>query len=214
MKAFVSWSGGKDCTLALYRFVKNIPGAEIILLNMIRQKEGNAHGLDSSFVQAQAKAMQVSLLQPLVTGSYEQNFKEVLHNFKQQGIETGIFGDIYLQEHRAWIERACSACGIKAEFPLWNEDTTVLMQEFVNAGFKTIVIAVHKEKLEASFLGKEINPSFVDKIKIIPNVDVCGENGEYHTFVFDGPLFKYPVSFIKENVIERGNHYFLNLKQM
>lgn len=215
MKAFISWSSGKDCMYALYRFLKNTDNKVVCLLNMsdIRSDKSRSHGISNGMIRKQAAHLNIPLLQkPTSRNDYEKNLKEVISQLKSEGIDSGVFGDICLQEHRVWIERVCGDMGVSAVFPLWGEDTNKLVEEFIDDGFKTIVVSVRKEKLSQSFLGRLIDNDFLAEIRSIPSVDPCGENGEYHTFVYDGPLFTHPISFKKGNVIEDDKHWFLEIK--
>jgi uncharacterized protein (TIGR00290 family) len=214
MKVFVSWSGGKDCTLALYRFLRSGRGEVSCLLNMceIGGEQSRSHGLKSDLLQAQATKMNIPLVQQTIDANgYEVNFKAMVNRLKNEGITAGVFGDIYLQEHRAWIERVCGELGIEAIFPLWGSNTLDLLNEFVEHGFRTLTVSVRSTMLSDAWLGREINQEFIEEIKALSDIDPCAENGEYHSFVFDGPVFKSPVKFSKGDVTHRDNHYFLKL---
>ncbi len=113
--------------------------------------------------------------------------------FKTEGIETAIFGDIFLEDLRAYREEKLAQSGIRAAFPLWKRNTHELIHEFVDLGFKAIIVCVNERRLNKSFVGRFIDREF---IKDYPETaDICGENGEYHSFVFDGPIFKQPIAF-------------------
>lgn len=216
MKAFVSWSSGKDCMYALYRFLQNPENEVVCLLNMSDAggEKSRSHGITNELICKQAEHLNLPLLQkPTQRDEYEKNFKNAILQLKQEkGITAGVFGDICLQEHRVWIERVCNEMQIKAVFPLWGVDTLQLVEEFIADGFKTITVAVRKNKLPQSFLGRLINRDFLVDITSLSGIDACGENGEYHTFVFDGQLFTSPVSFVKGEVFEDEKHWFLELK--
>lgn len=214
MKAFISWSGGKDCMYALHTFLKDEGNEAGCLVNMCEAdgQKSRSHGLSRALIAAQAAAMHIPLVQqPIENDNYEQSFKNVIDDLKKQGITYGVFGDIYLEAHREWIERVCREMDITPLFPLWQKDTLALMRGFIADGFKTIAVAVRKEKLPKSFLGRLLDEDFLTDISTIPNADPCGENGEYHTFVFDGPLFQHVVSFTKEREYEDEKHWFLEL---
>lgn len=216
MKAFVSWSGGKDCMYALHTFLKNEGNEAVCLVNMCEAggEKSRSHGLSRALIAAQAEAMNIPLVQqPIENNNYEQSFKNVITCLKTQGVTAGVFGDIYLEAHREWIERVCREMNITPVFPLWQIDTLALMRGFIADGFKTIAVAVRKEKLPKSFLGKLLDTDFLTDISAIPNTDPCGENGEYHTFVFDGPLFRQAVSFAIKREYEDEKHWFLELNK-
>jgi uncharacterized protein (TIGR00290 family) len=213
LKAFVSWSGGKDSALACFRAMKK--GIKILyLLNMLRETGdcSRSHGLSAELLKAQAFAIEIPIIQKATTwGNYEEEFKKTILELKEEGIIAGVFGDIDVEEHRAWIERVCGEIGIKPILPLWKEERETLMKEFINAGFKAIVCAINAEFLGPEWLGREINYDFLEDLKRLGTVDLCGEKGEYHTFVYDGPIFKNPVKFSVGKWIQRDKKYFLEI---
>lgn len=214
MKAFVSWSGGKDCMLAAHRFV-NQNGNEITcLLNMIDNdnKHSRSHGIKKELIKAQANCLSIDIVQKSTNfKSYETNFKEAIESLKTKGVTAGVFGDIYLEAHRVWIERVCSDMNIKAVFPLWGENTTELLNEFISLGYKTLIVAINKSKLSAKWLGRTIDFNFMNEILKLENIDPCAENGEYHSFVYDGPLFNKALLINKESIIEDDKHIFQSI---
>lgn len=200
--------------LALYRFLTNEGNSIECLINMCDEhgEHSRSHGIKNSIIAEQAKKMRIPILQPFSSkGEYEKNFRKAILSLKEKGIEAGVFGDIYLQEHRNWIEHICNDLGIEAVFPLWENNTAELLKEFVAVGFKTIVVAVNLEKLSEDWLGRIIDQQFVADINTLPEIDPCAENGEYHSFVFDGPLFSGPVIFTKGEYRKEGKHVFLEL---
>lgn len=215
MKLFSSWSGGKDCMLALYRVQKSGEHEVKVLLNMCDSDSdfSRSHGIHSSMIVRQAEALVIELLQPKTDrSSYEQNFKAAILKLKEQGITGGVFGDIYLWEHRRWIERVCAECGVETIFPLWDNPVQELAVEIILSGFRTIVVSVNAKQLTENFIGRIYDQDFVDELSKIEGVDVCAELGEFHSFVFDGPNFKHPVVFQKGDVSFRDNHWFLEIK--
>ena len=214
MKAFVSWSGGKDCMLALNRYLKQNSKNDVCLLNMCDANSdlSRSHGLKKEMIALQAQKMGIQLFQKITdSANYEKNFKAKIAELKFFGVSAGVFGDIYLMEHRTWIERVCAEMQIEAIFPLWLNDTRDLLKEFVSEGFKALTVSVHCEKLTQNWLGRELNSAFFDDITKLPNTDPCAENGEYHSFVFDGPIFSNAVPFIKSEISQHDNHYFLTI---
>lgn len=215
MKAFASWSGGKDCMLAVHRFLNKPENSIECLLNMCDADglHSRSHGIHKSWIQKQAACMNMPLIQPISDfKGYEKVFNSQIVALKSQGVEAGVFGDIYLEEHREWIDRVCNEMEIKALFPLWGEDTSHLLQEFINEGFETIVVAIRNDMLEDTWLGRIIENDFLRDIKKLTGIDPCAENGEYHSFVFNGPLFREPVKFKKGEIHREGNHNFIELK--
>ncbi len=214
MNVFSSWSGGKDCMLALYRLQKSGQHQVSVLVNMCDAETdfSRSHGIHQDLVIRQADALGIKLLQPKTDrASYEQNFKSVILKLKEEGISGGVFGDIYLWEHRNWIERVCAECGIEAIFPLWDNPVNVLAAEIIGEDFKTLTVSVNAKQLTEDFLGRVYDSAFVEELSKIEGVDVCAELGEFHTFVYDGPNFRHPVQFEKGSVSFRNNHWFLEI---
>lgn len=214
-KVFASWSGGKDSVLACYDATKSGKIEIAYLLNMLSENgtHSRSHGLMAEVLKAQAEAMRIPMIQMKTTWQhYEEEFKKALLNFKNDGVQTGVFGDIDVQEHRDWVEGVCAETGIKPLLPLWHKTRESLMEEFISAGFKAVVVAVNLEFLGSEWLGRQIDGEFVKDIKRLPQVDLCGENGEYHTFVYDGPIFKKPVEFIVGKQILKEKRWFLALE--
>jgi uncharacterized protein (TIGR00290 family) len=215
MKAFISWSGGKDTSLSCYKAMQNIKIKVVYLLNMVSNdgKYSRSHRVSADLLKAQAKAMGIPIIQRKTTWrSYEEEFKKAVLEFKEEGIKIGIFGDIDLQEHRDWIERICKDVGIKPILPLWKEEREKLLKEFIKAGFRAIVVATNAQFLGKEWLGRQINKEFIEDLRVMKNIDLCGEKGEYHTFVYDGPIFKKSVKFIAGKKILKDKHWFLELK--
>lgn len=214
MQVFVSWSGGKDCMLALYRTLQEKQHAVSHLVNMcdIDSEYSRSHGLKKHIIAQQATAMGIDIVQHKTDmKNYEANFKIVIEHLKSLGITGGVFGDIYLQPHRDWIERVCSETGIQPIFPLWNCNTVDLINEFIHSSFKALTVSVNEKHLPKTWLGRELDYNFVNDIVKLEGIDPCAENGEYHSFVYDGPVFKHAVSFTKEKEYYRDNHWFLAL---
>lgn len=214
MKLFASWSGGKDCMLALYRVLQDKQHEVSYLINMCDADglHSRSHGMSKILVAQQAAALGIALVQPESDlKSYEIHFKAAIADLKKQGVTGGVFGDIYLQAHRDWIERVCAEMEIQPFFPLWENSTIDLMHEFIQAEFKTIVVSVNAQSLPQSWLGRVIDTQFMTDILQLEGVDPCAENGEYHSFVYDGPLFSKPVSFSNGEPYFKDNHWFLNL---
>jgi uncharacterized protein (TIGR00290 family) len=212
MRAFCSWSGGKESALAFYRAIWD--GIEVkCLLNMVSEdgKRSRSHGISSKLIRLQADAMGIPIIQRKTTWeNYEEEFKKALSDFRKEGVFAGIFGDIDLQEHRDWVERVCKGAGIKPVLPLWKEQREKLLEEFIDAGFKAVVVAV-TDSLGEECLGRQIDYNFINDLKGLKDVDLCGEKGEYHTFVYNGPIFKKPVEFITGKKILRDKHWYLEL---
>jgi diphthine-ammonia ligase len=216
MKAFVSWSGGKDCMLALHRFLRNPENEAACLVNMCdnQSEQSRSHGLSRGIIGRQAKQLNIALIQERTSRSeYEANFKQVIGRLRKTGVTAGVFGDIYLMEHRSWIERVCQEAGVEAIFPLWGYSTTDLLNEFIAEGFQALTVSVRTSLLPESFLGRTLDERFLQDILALGQADPCAENGEYHSFVYDGPLFSAPVSFEKKRIYHQDHHQFLEIQE-
>lgn len=215
-KAFVSWSGGKETSLVCYKATQNKNLKVKYLLNMISEdgRRSRSHGLDSALLRTQSDALGIPIIQGKTTWEgYEKVFKRSVSELKKEGIEIGIFGDIDLREHKDWIERVCREVGIKPLLPLWEEDREELLKEFIQVGFKAIVVATKADSLGKEWLGRRIDEEFIKDLKKLNDVDLCGEKGEYHTFVTDGPLFKKRVKILETKKIRRNEHWFLDISR-
>ena len=203
MKVFSSWSGGKECALATYKAISQ--GHEILyLLNFISEdgERSRSHGIKASVLALQAEAIGIPLIQVKTSWeNYEENFKKVVRELQDKGIEGGVFGDMDLEEHREWVERVCSEVGIKAFLPLWGTKAEKLIEEFLKLKFKAIVVAT---RLEETFLGKVLDKDLVRQISKFDS-HPCGENGEYHTFVTDGPIFRKALKVTRGERKRRDN---------
>ena len=193
-----NWSGGKDSSLALYHCLQN-PELDIrYLVTSINDNVNriSMHGVRHSLLLEQAKQIgiplyEIRLPEMPTMSAYDSTMKSHLEKLKAEGITHSIFGDIFLEDLKQYREDRLAEVGLKAIFPLWKRNTSELMKEFLGLGFKT-VIACSQEKL-GDFVGKVIDEEL---IKNLPNdVDVCGENGEFHTFAFAGPIFKKPINY-------------------
>ena len=213
-----SWSGGKDSCLACYKAMQ--AGYKVKhLLNFISRESGRGcfHGIEKGLLRLQAESIGMPLTQKEVTADmkeYEKEFKEAISEFKNKGINKMVFGDIYLDEHKDWVERVCGDIGIEPLEPLWNKSPLSLVEEFVDLGFKSIVVSCHADKFEKDFVGRVIDKTLIDELKE-KNICPCGENGEFHTFVVDGPMFKKRIDITeKEVVFKKGfwEYYFLDIK--
>jgi uncharacterized protein (TIGR00290 family) len=188
VKVFSSWSGGKECVLATYRAISQ--GHEVLyLINFISEdgERSRSHGIKANVLALQAQAIGIPLIQVKTSWeNYEENFKKVARELKSKGIDGGVFGDMDLEEHREWVERVCSEVGIKALLPLWGIKPDELIDEFLKLQFKAIVVAT---RLDENLLGKFLDKAMVKQISRLGS-HPCGENGEYHTFATDGPIFR------------------------
>jgi len=215
LKAFVSWSGGKDAALSYFRTKKDFEVTD--LLNMVAEdgEISRSHGIRTGMLKLQAEAMGMQIVQPKSSWeTYEAEFKKALSGLKDKGIEAGIFGDIDLEEHREWVERVSKESGIKAILPLWGEKKrTSLIEELIESGLETIVVATKKDLLGLKWLGRRIDRDFVRDISKVKGVDMSGEGGEYHTFVVSGPIFNKKINILKSQKITRDEYCFLDISE-
>lgn len=213
-KFIMSYSCGKDSTLALYRMVQlgHKPAA---LLVTVDKNAGRSwfHGVPQQLLHQVSKALEIPLMIVESNGTnYEATFREALIDAKENlGIDSCVYGDIDLEGHREWCTERCDEAGIKAVFPLWQEGREDLVYEFIDLGFKTVIKNVKLECLGEDFLGKTLTRDLVQDIKSTGS-DACGENGEYHSFVYDGPLFKNPIDFEIAGIVKTETHGYLDIR--
>jgi uncharacterized protein (TIGR00290 family) len=214
LKSFASWSGGKDCCLALHR--AKAGGMDVrYFANMVTEdgKRSCSHGISAAVIKRQSEALGISIVQRPTTGdTYEAVFIKTLKDFRQEGIEAGVFGDIDFEPHREWIEKVCAAAGITPHLPLWQENQQKLMEEFIDAGFKAVVVAVKAELLGKEALGRTVDRKFLAYLAgLDKGITPCGEAGEFHTLVIDGPLFQKRLEIVETEKVTRGDHHFLEI---
>lgn len=196
-KIILAWSGGKDSSLALYRLLQDSRYEVTYLLTTLNAayKRISMHGVREELLDKQAAAIGIPLLKVWIHEAsyeeYERQMERVLLLAKSEGVEGVAFGDIFLEDLRAYREEKMAQVDMEALFPLWKEDTAELVRNFIRFGFRSVVCCVNDAYLDEEAVGKEIDDSFVDSL---PNtVDPCGENGEFHSFCFAGPIFKNPI---------------------
>jgi uncharacterized protein (TIGR00290 family) len=206
-----SWSGGKDSCFACYRAMSE--GYNIShLLNFISKeyKRVSFHGTEDKLIQLQDEALGIPLLQKETTGNgYEQEFKEAVRSLIPNGIKGMIFGDIYLQEHKDWVKRVCGELGIEAVEPLWGEEPEKILLDFIDAGFEAIIVSAKADLFDKEWIGQKIDRDFFKYVKE-NGIDICGENGEYHTLVVDGPMFNKKIRITEKKSITREGYWFLD----
>ncbi|MFC2013862.1 diphthine--ammonia ligase [Chloroflexota bacterium] len=215
-KVFMSWSGGKDSCLACYRAIGS--GLEVrYLANMLTGdgKRSWTHGQSAELLQAQAQAIGIPLVQRRAPqGNYVTEFKNMILALKQEGVEGGVFGDIDIEEHRQWVVRVCQDVNITPHSPLWKESQDRVMKEFIDLGFEAIVVATKADLLGEELLGRKVDLNFIKhlgKLNETKDITLCGESGEYHTFVTDGPLFRQRIEVTETQKVLRDGHWFLEI---
>lgn len=215
-QVFTSWSGGKDCCLACYR--ASISGLKVrYLANMVTEdgKRSWTHGLSSELLQVQSQAIGIPLVQRRTTrDNYEAEFKSMLRAFRQEGVDGGVFGDIDFNEHRQWIDRVCQEVDVIPHLPLWGESQDKIMREFIDLGFEAVVVAAKADLFGEEILGQKVDLDFIkhlEELRETKEITPCGEAGEYHTFVTDGPIFNQRVEILETNRVLREGHWFLEI---
>ena len=210
------WSGGKDSAMALHALQQTGQRRITALLTTVTEEYDriSMHGVRRVLLQRQAESLGLPLhvvhIPPnCVNALYEERMRAALTEHLERGVRRVAFGDIFLEDLRAYRERNLALVGMEAEFPVWKQDTRTLAGEFVRMGFQAIVVCVDSRVLEPSFAGRRLDESFFADLP--PGVDPCGENGEFHTFVFDGPVFHAPVGFEPGEKVVRGDFCFCDL---
>ena len=199
-KSIFNWSGGKDSALALYHTLQNPAYRVERLVTSVNNtfNRVSMHGVRESLLLQQAAELGLPLQQlrmndqPTMT-EYNDAMGAMMKKLYKEGFTHSVFGDIFLEDLRSYREEKLAEQGFSAYFPIWKRDTRELVQEFISLGFKTITVCVKSELLDESFAGRIIDQDFLNDLP--ENVDPCGENGEFHSFVFDGPVFKNPIPF-------------------
>lgn len=210
-KKFVaSYSCGKDSTLAIYRAVKmGMVPMELITTYNKDKKQSWFHGVPKPLLDRISDAVGIPVTLIETTGEmYKENFEAKLISAREQGAEVCVFGDIDLEEHLVWCTERCKAAGLEAFFPLWKEERKNIVYEFIDSGFKTIITVVNNSRMTDKFIGNVLTREVAEEIEK-SGADICGENGEYHTFAYDGPLFSNPVSFTIGEKIYHDNYTIL-----
>ncbi|WP_426062104.1 diphthine--ammonia ligase [Hymenobacter sp. B1770] len=207
-QAIFNWSGGKDSALALYKVQQAAQYEVLTLLTSVSEpyQRISMHGVRVDLLDQQAASLglpchKLFLPETPTMEAYEQHMTTTLRQLQHQGATVSIFGDIFLEDLRRYREEQLARLSIEAAFPLWGVPTTELMREFLDLGFKTITTCVNEKFLDQSFVGRVIDEDFLRDLPA--NVDPCGENGEFHTFVFDGPIFQQPIAFEKGEIVYR-----------
>lgn len=211
-KVSISWSGGKDSAFALYRTL--LSGTyEVVGLHTVIGEETRRvglHGVKEELIEAQAKSLKLPLRKLyLKTSDNHDAYIELMKTFyaqsKTEGIEGIVFGDIFLEDLRKFREELLEESQLFPLFPIWNVDSAVLINDFINAGFKTLICSADVNFFNEKQLGTTIDSNFLKSLRT--GVDPCGENGEFHTFVYDGPGFQYPIQLTLDTVIKRDYNF-------
>ncbi|RDI41988.1 diphthine--ammonia ligase [Falsibacillus pallidus] len=216
-KVCVSWSGGRDSSLMLYRLL-NDPGFEVsCLMTTVNEDTGKVmmHDIPYELLKDQAKSLGIPL-RPIWLGSdpaneeYESRMQQAVEELIEDGIALMAFGDLFLEDIRKYREKNLEGTGLSPIFPLWGLTSADSSQAFLDAGFNAAVVCVDGSQLDPSFTGASYTAEFLDSLP--EGVDPCGENGEFHTFVYDGPIFKEPVDFrFGSSYVKDGRFWYADI---
>jgi uncharacterized protein (TIGR00290 family) len=219
-KAIFCWSGGKDSSFALYKILQEKEYEIATLFTTVNEnfKRVSIHGVREELIEEQAKSIGLPLAIMYVklgnNEEYEKNMEAFMLDQKVKGVEYVIFGDIFLEDLRTYRDKNMEKVGMKGVYPLWKMDTTQLANDFIKLGFKTMLCCTNDAYLGEKEVGTLFDLNFLNNLPA--NVDPCGENGEFHTFCFDGPIFKTPVKITVKEKIYRpleikkdSNHPFI-----
>jgi uncharacterized protein (TIGR00290 family) len=217
LPVILSWSGGKDSALALHVLRQDARYRVVGLLTSVNAHYGriSMHGVREVLLDKQAQSIglplhKVKLSERPSNEEYEQKMCAALEGFKGQGIRHLAFGDLFLEDIRQYRLQHMRQADMGCLFPLWHRPTDRLAREFIGLGFKAVLCCVDEQALSGEFAGREYNAALLDDLPA--GVDACGENGEFHTFVYDGPNFQWPVSFTRgERVPRDGRFHFCDL---
>jgi uncharacterized protein (TIGR00290 family) len=209
------WSGGKDSCVALHELLK--AGRRVAaLLTTVTADSGriSMHGVRRELLERQAAALGLPLVEAPIpkdasNDAYETAMKAALLPFRRAGVAEVAFGDLFLEQIRAYRDALMARFGMRPLYPVWGRDTAAFVDDFIDAGFRAIVICVDGGRLPPDFAGREIDRAFVADLPT--GIDPCGENGDFHSFVFDGPLFREPVRFTAGELVSRGPFWFRDL---
>ncbi|VAX41153.1 COG2102: Predicted ATPases of PP-loop superfamily [hydrothermal vent metagenome] len=211
------WSGGKDSAMALYRIQQENRYHVVALLTTVTHDYDriSMHGVRRSLLHQQAESLGIPLDEVFITkgannNEYENRMGEAFQKHHQAGIQKVVFGDIFLEDLKEYRERQLEKHDLQCLFPLWKQETLGLAQEFIAVGFRAVTCCIDPRKLSESFAGKVIDEKFLSDLPA--DVDPCGENGEFHSFVFDGPIFQKAIQIQVGKTVLRDSFFFCDLQ--
>ncbi|CAN7299620.1 diphthine--ammonia ligase [Rossellomorea sp. LjRoot5] len=215
-KVAISWSGGKDGCLALYRTLKN-EHEVVCLVSMVSEKHerNHAHGLRLEIVKQQAKALGIPLVLVNSGDDYEHALIQALTELKQdKGVEEIVFGSLYAEDDRKWNEEVTLRAGLKPSFPVWvsEGESSQLLKEFITLGFSAVICRASDKIFDHSWAGRMLDQEFYKDIHHMKSCCVMGEAGEYHTFVLDGPIFSKKVHIVQSGVVLNSGLWSLDIE--
>ncbi len=212
-KIVFNWSGGKDSALALYKLIKSEQYDIVSLLTTINKenKKSTVHDIPLEILEQQARSLGIPLYTVLLSEDlkdHDNTMQAAIMHFKQQGVSHFAFGDIFLADVKTYRESKLLPLGINLVEPLWNQSSEEIIQEFLDSDLKAKIIVTQADKLSKEFVGKDLSPELIDRFP--KDVDICGENGEYHTLVYDGPVFRFPINFEIKDIVKQSYDITLN----
>lgn len=212
-KVIFCWSSGKDSAMALHEVLKRPDIYTVVsLLTTVTEDYDRVsmHGVRNNLLELQSRSLNIPLQKVIIqkgstNNDYEIKMEEVLQVFEQQGVTAVVFGDIFLEDLRKYREDNMAKLKMSALFPLWKRNTKLLAQSFIDSGFKAIISCVDTKVLDSSFAGREFDSQFLSDLPA--SVDPCGENGEFHTFVYDGPIFEKKIPVSRGEIVLRDERF-------
>ena len=211
-KVLFCWSGGKDSALALHEIINSGSHSVVALLTTVTEDYDriSMHGVRTSLLEQQAKTLnlpleKISIMKHSSNEDYEAKMTQVLNHFKKDGINSVIFGDIFLEDVRKYRENNLAKLQMQAIFPLWKKDSKQLANLFIDLGFKAVITCVDTKFLDASFTGREFDKALLSDLP--SSVNSCGENGEFHTFVYAGPIFNREIPVTRGEIVLRDKRF-------
>jgi uncharacterized protein (TIGR00290 family) len=213
LRIILSWSGGKDSALALYEIQKAGNYEILALLTTVTEDYDRVsmHGVRRVLLERQAESLgypleKVFISKNVSNGEYESKMREVLAKYLSLGVSSVAFGDVFLEEVRKYRESNLSKIGMKGIFPLWKRNSLELARTFIGLGFKTIITCVDSKVLDKKFVGRVFDERLLSDLPA--SVDPCGENGEFHSFVYDGPVFQHKIPYTTGEIVLRDNRFY------
>ena len=212
-KVLVSWSGGKDSTLALHEIQKSGNYEVCALLTTVTEDYDriSMHGVRRELLEQQTRSLGYPLEKVLISKNttnkeYETKMRATLEKYKAEGVSRVVFGDLFLEDIRKYRDERLAQLDMAGIYPLWKRNTAELARDFIRSGFKTVICCVDSKALDGKFVGREFDEQFLADLP--PKVDPCGENGEFHSFVYAGPTFKETIPFTRGEIVLRDNRFY------
>ena len=212
----VAWSGGKDSCLACFKAIEESYAVSNLLIMMADDTTSNFHLINSDLLDAQSNAIGIPIIKQVTSPDmYENNFRNALFDLKNKGVEGLVTGDVFdvALHEEGWLDRICHEVDLIPIRPLWHLDTKKILTEFINEGFKAILVRVKNEVMGLDWLGREINQKFYKDLLNLGTIDPCGEHGEYHSFVIDGPIFRNRIEITDSEKTTINGYGRLKIKQ-